>query len=151
MQGYPLPWEEIEGNTKGANYPPNLASPLQIQVQASNGASDYGNKFGEPVVTGFSRAFGMRLPGGERREWLKPIMFSAGIGQVRVDIYLPSPYASLTAALPFSVDLFARSILRHAALDGCCTRSEGGSRARDVGGQAWRTLLPYWYGRWCSE
>lgn len=31
---------------------------------------------------GYTRSFGMRLPSGERREWLKPIMFSAGIGQV---------------------------------------------------------------------
>ncbi|HHH26914.1 MAG TPA: phosphoribosylformylglycinamidine synthase, partial [Polyangiaceae bacterium] len=29
---------------------------------------------------GFTRSFGLRLPGGERREWLKPIMFSGGIG-----------------------------------------------------------------------
>ena len=63
-------------------YPSNLASPLSIIVEASNGASDYGNKFGEPVVAGFSRSFGMRLPSGERREWIKPIMFTAGIGMM---------------------------------------------------------------------
>jgi len=34
------------------------------------------------TVQGYTRTFGMRLPSGERREWLKPIMFSAGIGQV---------------------------------------------------------------------
>ncbi|CAN0186196.1 unnamed protein product, partial [Laminaria digitata] len=51
-------------------------------IQASNGASDYGNKFGEPVVHGFTRSFGQRLPGGERFEYVKPIMFSAGIGQM---------------------------------------------------------------------
>ena len=51
-------------------------------MEASNGASDYGNKFGEPVVAGFSRSFGMRLPSGERREWIKPIMFTAGIGMM---------------------------------------------------------------------
>jgi hypothetical protein len=28
-------------------------------VLASDGASDYGNKFGEPVVQGFMRSFGM--------------------------------------------------------------------------------------------
>lgn len=38
------------------------------QIQASNGASDYGNKFGEPVIHGFTRSFGQRLPGGERYE-----------------------------------------------------------------------------------
>ena len=48
---------------------------MQILIDASNGASDYGNKFGEPVVAGYTRTFGLRLPNGERREWLKPIMF----------------------------------------------------------------------------
>ncbi len=77
IPGYELPWEDAS-----YSYPNNLASPLQIEVEASNGASDYGNKFGEPVIQGFTRSFGLRLPGGERREWLKPIMFSAGIGQM---------------------------------------------------------------------
>ena len=98
-------------------YASNLASPLEIQIEASNGASDYGaskhgyiciymyvcmgiyywlcmyvcmyvcmnmvgNKYGEPVVAGFSRSFGQRLPNGQRQEWVKPIMFTAGIGQM---------------------------------------------------------------------
>lgn len=71
------PWED-----PSFTYPSNLASPLQILIDASNGASDYGNKFGEPLIQGFCRTFGMRLPSGDRREWLKPIMFSAGIGQI---------------------------------------------------------------------
>jgi phosphoribosylformylglycinamidine synthase len=71
------PWEGKE-----APYPDSLASPLQILIDASNGASDYGNKFGEPLIQGYTRTFGQRLPNGERREWLKPIMFSAGIGQI---------------------------------------------------------------------
>lgn len=66
-----------------APYPASLASPSQILIDASNGASDYGNKFGEPLIAGYCRTFGQRLPNGERREWLKPIMFSGGVGQVR--------------------------------------------------------------------
>ncbi len=77
IPGYEQPWEDRE-----TAYPDNLASPLQIEVQASNGASDYGNKFGEPVIQGTTRAFGMRMPSGERREWLKPIMFTGGVGQM---------------------------------------------------------------------
>jgi phosphoribosylformylglycinamidine synthase len=77
IPGYGLPWED-----PSFAYPSNLASPLQIEVEASNGASDYGNKFGEPLIQGFTRSFGLRLSGGERREWLKPIMFSGGIGQM---------------------------------------------------------------------
>ena len=74
---YELPWEDTL-----FHYPVNLASPLEIEIQASNGASDYGNKFGEPVIQGFTRSFGMRLQSGERYEWIKPIMFTGGVGQM---------------------------------------------------------------------
>lgn len=77
IPGYELPWED-----SGDLYPETLAPPLDIEIQASNGASDYGNKFGEPVISGFTRSFGLRLPDGSRREWLKPIMFSGGVGQM---------------------------------------------------------------------
>ncbi|KAL0452842.1 UNVERIFIED_CONTAM: putative phosphoribosylformylglycinamidine synthase, chloroplastic/mitochondrial [Sesamum latifolium] len=77
VEGSYAPWEDTT-----FTYPANLASPLQILIDASNGASDYGNKFGEPLIQGYTRTFGMRLPSGERREWLKPIMFSGGIGQI---------------------------------------------------------------------
>ena len=77
MPGYELPWED-----GSFAYPANLASPLEIEIQASNGASDYGNKFGEPVIQGFTRSFGARLLNGERYEWIKPIMFTAGVGQM---------------------------------------------------------------------
>lgn len=79
IPGYSLPWES-EG--EGWQYPSTFAPPLQVAVEASDGASDYGNKFGEPVLSGFARSFGMRLANGERREWIKPIMFSGGIGSI---------------------------------------------------------------------
>lgn len=77
IPGYPLPWEH-----GSLVYPKNLASPLQIQIEASSGASDYGNKFGEPLIQGFTRSFGLKMPDGERIEWIKPIMFTGGIGQI---------------------------------------------------------------------
>jgi len=77
IPGYELPWED-----KSFTYPSNLALPLDIEIKASDGASDYGNKYGEPVIHGFTRSFGQRIPGGERIEWVKPIMFTAGIGQL---------------------------------------------------------------------
>ncbi len=76
IPGYELEWE------KDHNRPDNLASPLDIEIEASNGASDYGNKFGEPLIQGFTRSFDMKLPNGERWAYLKPIMFTAGIGQI---------------------------------------------------------------------
>lgn len=77
ISGHELPWED-----SSFDYPSNLASPLDILIEASNGASDYGNKFGEPVINGFARSYGLRLPSGERREYVKPIMFSGGMGQM---------------------------------------------------------------------
>jgi len=77
IPGYELPWEN-----KYFTYPSNLASPLEIEIRASDGASDYGNKFGEPVILGFTRSFEQRLPSGERWAWIKPIMFTGGIGQI---------------------------------------------------------------------
>lgn len=70
-----MPWEE-----KNTVYPNNMASPLDIIINASNGASDYGNKFGEPVISGFARTYGGTDNAGIRREWIKPIMFSGGLG-----------------------------------------------------------------------
>lgn len=74
-----MPWEQEKTPEQ---YSTNLALPCDIEVQASNGASDYGNKYGEPVVTGFTRSFGQRLPNGQRVEWIKPIMFTAGVGML---------------------------------------------------------------------
>lgn len=72
----------IPGEDNKFSYPSNLASPLTILIEESNGASDYGNKFGEPVIQGFVRTFGLMLPNNERREWVKPIMFTGGVGQI---------------------------------------------------------------------
>lgn len=45
--GFALPWEEGDWE-----YPSSFAPPLQVAIEASDGASDYGNKFGEPVLAG---------------------------------------------------------------------------------------------------
>ncbi|XP_071647655.1 phosphoribosylformylglycinamidine synthase isoform X6 [Temnothorax longispinosus] len=81
IPGYDLPWEE-----KDKVYPGNLASPLEIVIEASNGASDYGNKFGEPVISGFVRSYGATDDAGVRREWIKPIMFSGGLGTIDANL-----------------------------------------------------------------
>ncbi len=80
IPGYDLPWEN-----KSFIYPSNLATPLHIEIQASNGASDYGNKFGEPLIQGYTRSFGLRTADNERVEWIKPIMFTGGVGQIDFD------------------------------------------------------------------
>lgn len=74
---------------------------IKTLIEASNGCSDYGNKFGEPIIGGFCRSFGMNIkyninrdhgllyhtlhsdhPIEETIEWVKPIMFTGGIGQM---------------------------------------------------------------------
>lgn len=82
LEDYELDWENPH-----ELYPNNLVRPSRIAVEASNGASDYGNKFGEPIVSGFARSFGLRLVSpktgkSERWEYLKPIMFTGGIGTI---------------------------------------------------------------------
>merc|ERR1740138_1775270 len=77
LPGYSLPWESNE-----FKYPSNMAPPLQVLIDCSNGASDYGNKFGEPLICGWTRSFGHRMDNSERFEWVKPIMLSGGIGQM---------------------------------------------------------------------
>lgn len=53
----------------------NRIPPREMLLKASDGASDYGNKIGEPLIQGFCRAYG-----DSKVEWTKPIMFSGGIG-----------------------------------------------------------------------
>lgn len=55
-------------------------------MEASNGASDYGNKFGEPLISGYVRSFGLKDASGERKEWIKPIMFTGGIGSMEASM-----------------------------------------------------------------
>ena len=39
IPGYEMPWEDPT-----FKYPATMATPLEIEIEASNGASDYGNK-----------------------------------------------------------------------------------------------------------
>ena len=82
IDGYELPWETIEKERSRNIYDELPASPLKIEIEASNGASDYGNKIGEPIINGFTRSFGMNIKNRGRIEWLKPIMFTGGLGQM---------------------------------------------------------------------
>ncbi|CAD7086107.1 unnamed protein product [Hermetia illucens] len=80
IPGYNLSYEDA--NFK---YPPSFANPLKVIIEASNGASDYGNKFGEPVITGFAISYGQKNGSDEREEYVKPIMFSGGLGTMDVN------------------------------------------------------------------
>ena len=88
MPGYHLPWEKPR-----QQYPHNLAPAREIIRLASDGATEYQNPVGEPVIIGCSRAVEMVMPSGvisdgrkvppHRLAWFKPIMASGGIGTIQ--------------------------------------------------------------------
>ena len=72
-----------------------VASNLEILLDGSTGAFDYGNKFGEPTTGGFVRMDGpRRYPDGSTRAWLKPIMFTAGVGTIDEKNVFKEPLAA---------------------------------------------------------
>ncbi len=54
-------------------------SPEQILIKASNGASDFGNKFGQPLITGSVLTF-EHEENGEKYAYDKVIMLAGGVG-----------------------------------------------------------------------
>jgi phosphoribosylformylglycinamidine synthase len=76
-----IPGYQIPGEVVGQDKPSKHASPLSILIEGSNGVSSYGNQFGEPLTSGFTRTFG-QMVGSEWREPRKPILYSGGVGHL---------------------------------------------------------------------
>jgi phosphoribosylformylglycinamidine synthase len=74
IKGYTIPGE-VAGKGKLSDY----ASPLQFLVEGSDGASDDGNRRGEPLIGGFIETFGQIID-GEWVEYRKGILWSGGVG-----------------------------------------------------------------------
>ena len=79
MTAYPRleggrPWENILPVRKWL-----YQSPEQILIKASNGASDFGNKFGQPLITGSLLTF-EHQENGEKYAYDKVIMLAGGVG-----------------------------------------------------------------------
>lgn len=76
----------ISGSINNNKYP--HMSPKDILIQGSNGASDYGNKIGEPLICGFTREFEKRHRSKGKEvyncnyEFVKPILYTAGNGLI---------------------------------------------------------------------
>jgi len=79
-----LPDYLIPGEIVGGEELRGQATPVTILIEGSNGVSDYGNKFGEPLIGGFTRTFG-QVVSGERLEFRKPVLYTAGQGQIAAD------------------------------------------------------------------
>ncbi|RZJ27568.1 MAG: phosphoribosylformylglycinamidine synthase, partial [Flavobacterium sp.] len=59
-------------------------TPIDILIKASNGASDFGNKFGQPLITGSILTF-EHEESGRRLGYDKVIMQAGGIGYGKLD------------------------------------------------------------------
>jgi phosphoribosylformylglycinamidine synthase len=71
-----------EGRTWEANMPERkwlYQTPVDILIKASNGASDFGNKFGQPLIAGSVLTF-EHEEGNKRHGFDKVIMLAGGIG-----------------------------------------------------------------------
>jgi len=76
IPGYKLSWEK-----KYISYSPKFATPLQILVEASNGASDNANCFGNPVVLGTIRSF-EQIVDGTHFGYRKTAMIAGSFGYI---------------------------------------------------------------------
>ena len=79
MTAYPRldgghPWEDILPVRKWL-----YQTPEQILIKASNGASDFGNKFGQPLICGSVLTF-EHQENGEKYGYDKVIMLAGGVG-----------------------------------------------------------------------
>ncbi|MEC7753914.1 MAG: phosphoribosylformylglycinamidine synthase [Bacteroidota bacterium] len=71
-----------EGRTWEANMPERkwlYQTPMDILIKASNGASDFGNKFGQPLIAGSVLTF-EHQENGKKHGFDKVIMLAGGIG-----------------------------------------------------------------------
>ena len=75
IPGYIIPGEVVGGEIE------IYETPLDVLIKGSNGVSGRQNQYGEPAVNGFCRSF-CQIVNGERREWRKPILYSAGVGYI---------------------------------------------------------------------
>jgi phosphoribosylformylglycinamidine synthase len=76
ITGYELPWEK-----QYAPHPARFQRPLEIIIEASNGASDYGNKFGVPLTTGSCTSFEL-MCGEDHYGWRKTCMVAGNWGVI---------------------------------------------------------------------
>jgi len=74
IPGYDLPWER-----EYAPHPSRFATPLDIIIQASNGASDDCNCFGNPVILGSYTSF-EEMVGQDHYGWKKTAMVAGSWG-----------------------------------------------------------------------
>ena len=79
----PLPQEDIQSVSSETGLPSRKTETVLSLIQASNGASDYGNKFGEPIILGFTRSFKNKDYEKLKQQFKKEIIIVFGCGGER--------------------------------------------------------------------
>ncbi|KAJ2712130.1 phosphoribosylformylglycinamidine synthase, partial [Coemansia spiralis] len=109
IPGFEQPWEAA---TRDVGYPEHVASALDIMLQAPLGAAAFANEFGRAAILGYFRTYLQRVPSSmpphhenqqqaldepdlvcELRGYHKPIMIAGGMGCVRAEHMLKTPFA----------------------------------------------------------
>ncbi|KAJ2659201.1 phosphoribosylformylglycinamidine synthase [Coemansia sp. RSA 1200] len=119
IPGFEQPWETA---TREIGFPAHVASALDIMLEAPLGAAAFANEFGRPAILGYFRTLLQRVPTAmpplsmeslqqnqeeslqtpvlpdepdmecEVRGFHKPIMLAGGMGSVRAEHMLKSPF-----------------------------------------------------------
>ena len=79
---YMTPYSRIQKERQNSNFPERkwlYQKPIDILIKASNGASDFGNKFGQPLITGSLLTFEHK-ENNDKFSFDKVIMLAGGIG-----------------------------------------------------------------------
>ncbi len=79
---YMTPYSRVQENRKNSSFPERkwlYQTPIDILIKASNGASDFGNKFGQPLIAGSVLTFEHQEK-EQRLGFDKVIMLAGGIG-----------------------------------------------------------------------
>ena len=79
---YMTPYSRIQKERKNSNFPERkwlYQKPIDILIKASNGASDFGNKFGQPLINGSLLTFEHK-ENDNKLSFDKVIMLAGGIG-----------------------------------------------------------------------
>ena len=79
---YMTPYSRVQDGRKQGSFPERkwlYQTPIDILIKASNGASDFGNKFGQPLISGSVLTF-EHQEGEKRLGYDKVIMLAGGIG-----------------------------------------------------------------------
>ncbi|MDC3354309.1 phosphoribosylformylglycinamidine synthase [Flavobacteriaceae bacterium] len=84
---YMTPYSRVQKERQNSNFPERkwlYQTPIDILIKASNGASDFGNKFGQPLIAGSVLTFEHK-ENNNKLGFDKVIMLAGGIGYGKKD------------------------------------------------------------------